>query len=107
MYGEGISREGNILDVGVNSDIVNKAGSWYSYGEHRLGQGRENSKEFLKDNPEIANEIDRKIREENGLIDKVEEEKVEENKETDSAKKDAPEKKEEIKSKDITIKESK
>lgn len=104
MYGEGISREGNILDVGVNSDIVSKAGSWYSYGEHRLGQGRENSKEFLKDNPEIANEIDRKIREENGLLDKPEE--VEENID-ESAKKDTPLKKEDKKSKDITIKESK
>ena len=63
MYGKGISREGNILDVGVNCDIVNKSGSWYSYGEHRLGQGRENSKDFLRDNPEIATEIDTKIRE--------------------------------------------
>lgn len=109
MYGEGISREGNILDVGVNSDIVNKAGSWYSYGEHRLGQGRENSKEFLKDNPEIANEIDRKIREENGLLDKPEEENLEE-KTDDSTKKDVkdtPIKKEDNKSKDIIIKESK
>lgn len=63
MYGTGISKEGGILDVGVNLDIVNKSGSWYSYGEHRLGQGRENSKDFLKDNPEIAEEIERKIRE--------------------------------------------
>lgn len=71
MYGEGISQEGNILDVGVNSDIVNKSGSWYSYGEHRLGQGRENAKEFLKDNADIANEIDTKIREKYGLSEKV------------------------------------
>ncbi len=70
MYGEGISQEGNILDVGVNSDIVNKSGSWYSYEEHRLGQGRENAKEFLKDNPEIANEIETKIREKHGLKEK-------------------------------------
>lgn len=68
MYGEGISREGNILDVGVNSGIVDKAGSWYSYGEHRLGQGRENSKDFLVENPEIANEIEYKIRVANNLI---------------------------------------
>lgn len=70
MYGEGISQEGNILDVGVNSDIVNKSGSWYSYEEHRLGQGRENAKEFLKDNVEIANEIEKKIREKYGLKEK-------------------------------------
>ncbi|NMA86551.1 MAG: recombinase RecA [Tissierellia bacterium] len=67
MYGLGISKEGNILDAGVNADIVNKAGSWYSYGDHRLGQGRENSKDFLRDNPEIALEIENKIREKYGL----------------------------------------
>lgn len=62
MYGAGISKEGNILDTGVNADIVNKAGSWYSYGDHRLGQGRENSKEFLRENPEIALDIENKVR---------------------------------------------
>ncbi len=62
MYGLGISKDGNILDVGVTADIINKSGSWYSYGEHRLGQGRENSKDFLRDNPEIAQEIEKKIR---------------------------------------------
>lgn len=71
MYGKGISQEGNILDVGVNCDIVNKSGSWYSYGEHRLGQGRENAKEFLEDNVEIANEIEKKIREKYDLQEKV------------------------------------
>ncbi len=68
MYGLGISKEGNILDAGVTADIVKKAGSWYSYGEHRLGQGRENSKEFLKENPEICLEIENKIRKKFGLI---------------------------------------
>lgn len=63
MFGEGISKEGNILDAGVRASIINKAGSWYSYGDHRLGQGRENSKDFLKENPEIALEIENKIRE--------------------------------------------
>lgn len=63
MYGKGISKEGNILDVGVNSDIVNKSGSWYNYNEHKLGQGRENAKDFLRDNKEVANEIESKIRE--------------------------------------------
>ncbi len=67
MYGKGISKEGNILDVGANSDIVTKAGSWYSYGDVRLGQGRENSKDYLKENPEIAQEIEMKIREKYGL----------------------------------------
>ena len=77
MYGKGISKEGNILDVGVTCDIVNKSGSWYSYGEHRLGQGRENSKDFLRDNPEIANEIDKKIRIEFELEDdELEEDQV-------------------------------
>ena len=68
MYGLGISKEGNILDTGVAADIVNKAGSWYSYNDHKLGQGRENSKDFLRDNPEVANEIETKIRIKYGLI---------------------------------------
>ena len=68
MYGTGISKEGNILDVGVAADIVNKSGSWYSYGDHKLGQGRENSKDFFKENPEIALEIENKIRRKYGLI---------------------------------------
>ena len=63
MYGTGISREGNILDVGVNSDIILKSGAWFSYGDVRLGQGRENAKGFLKENVDISNEIERKIRE--------------------------------------------
>lgn len=68
MYGKGISKEGNILDVGVSSDIVNKSGSWYSYGDHKLGQGRENAKEFFIENPEIALEVENKIRAHHGLI---------------------------------------
>lgn len=63
MYGLGISKEGNILDTGVEADIINKSGSWYSYGEHRLGQGRENAKDFLRENPNITREIEKKIRE--------------------------------------------
>ena len=69
MYGKGISKEGNILDVGVEADIVNKSGSWYSYGEHKLGQGRENAKDFFIENPEIALEIETKIRMYHGLIE--------------------------------------
>ncbi|KYH35778.1 protein RecA [Clostridium tepidiprofundi DSM 19306] len=62
MFGEGISKEGNILDIGVKENIVQKSGAWFSYGDIRLGQGRENSKQYLKDNPNIAVEIENKIR---------------------------------------------
>ncbi len=68
MYGEGISKEGGLLDVGVAMDVVNKTGAWFTFDETRLGQGREASKEFLKANPEIGAEIDRRIR---GRIDEV------------------------------------
>ncbi|WP_425061365.1 recombinase RecA [Sporomusa carbonis] len=63
MYGEGISREGSLIDIGVKLDIINKSGAWFSYNDQRLGQGRENVKEFLKENCHIADEIDKKIRE--------------------------------------------
>ena len=62
MYNEGISRNGNIVDVGVKENIVQKSGAWFSYGDTRLGQGRENAKNYLKENPEIALEIENKIR---------------------------------------------
>lgn len=62
MYGTGISKEGNILDVAVNNDIIAKSGSWFSYNDQKLGQGRENAKAFLKDNIKIQNEIENKIR---------------------------------------------
>ena len=67
MYGEGISREGDLVDLGVECDIVDKAGSWYSYGDTRLGQGRENAKSFLTENPEVMEEIATKIRSHYGL----------------------------------------
>ena len=67
MYGEGISKLGDLLDLGAQLNLVNKSGSWYSYGETRLGQGRENAKLYLKDNPEIANEIEAKAREHYGM----------------------------------------
>ena len=69
MYGTGISASGCILDMGVEMGIIDKAGSWYSYGDDRLGQGRENAKKFLEENPDIMEEIDRKIREGLGLIE--------------------------------------
>ena len=67
MYNEGISRTGNIVDVGVKENIVQKSGAWFSYNDIRLGQGRENAKQYLKDNPEIALEIENKIREKYNL----------------------------------------
>ncbi|HZK21127.1 MAG TPA: recombinase RecA [Oscillospiraceae bacterium] len=63
MYGMGISREGEIVDLGAKTNIVNKSGAWYSYGEQRLGQGRENVKEFLRSDPSLADEIEAKVRE--------------------------------------------
>src|SRR5210317_2172752 len=62
LYGEGISRLGELIDLGVQHDIVNKAGSWYSYGDDRIGQGKDNAREFLREHPEMADEIERKIR---------------------------------------------
>ncbi len=63
IYGQGISKDGSILDVGVSLDIINKSGSWFSYNGQRIGQGRENVKQFLRENQEIAREIEKKIRE--------------------------------------------
>jgi len=62
MYGMGISREGEIIDLGVEHGIVEKAGAWYSYGGDRIGQGKDNSREYLRDNPALAKEIEAKIR---------------------------------------------
>ena len=67
MYGEGISKMGEVLDLGVKAGVVDKSGAWYSYGDERIGQGRENAKGFLKANPEIAGEIEGKIRAAHGL----------------------------------------
>jgi recombination protein RecA len=67
MYGEGISREGDLLDLGVEHKIIDKSGTWFSYGGERLGQGRENVKQYLRANPEIYKQIDEKLRRELGL----------------------------------------
>lgn len=67
MYGEGVSKEGCVLDMGVNAGIVRKSGSWFNYGEERLGQGREAAKATLKEHPELRNEIESKVREYYGL----------------------------------------
>jgi recombination protein RecA len=72
MYGEGISREGSILDIASDLDIVQKSGAWYSFNEERLGQGRENSKQFLKENTHITEQIETLIRNHHGLNGEIE-----------------------------------
>ncbi len=80
LYGKGISKEGNILDIAVNLDIIEKSGSWFSYKGERIGQGRENVKKYLVDNPEVMDEVEKKIREnmqkafENSLVEATDEE---------------------------------
>jgi recombination protein RecA len=68
MYGEGISKLGELLDLGVAAGLVEKSGSWFSYGEQRIGQGRENAKNFLRENPDMANELEVSIRQNAGLV---------------------------------------
>jgi recombination protein RecA len=62
LYGEGISREGEIIDLGVQEGIVQKSGAWYSYGSERIGQGKDKVRQFLKQHPEMAQEIERQVR---------------------------------------------
>jgi len=68
MYGEGVSKMGELIDLGIKAGLVEKSGSWFSYDSTRIGQGRENAKQFLRDNPEMAEEIEKKIRQNAGLI---------------------------------------
>ncbi len=68
MYGEGISKMGELIDLGVKAEVVEKSGSWYSYDSTRIGQGRENAKTYLRENPEMAEEIERRIRRDAGFI---------------------------------------
>ena len=68
MYGEGISKTGELLDLGTKAGVVEKSGSWFSYGSERIGQGRENAKSDLRAHPEVANEIEAKVRENAGLV---------------------------------------
>lgn len=68
MFGEGISKVGELIDLGVKAGIVEKSGAWFSYDSQRLGQGRENSKQFLRDNPDVANKIEGQIRQNSGLL---------------------------------------
>ena len=68
LYGEGISREGEVIDLGVEAKVVDKSGAWYSYKGEKIGQGRDNSRDFLRENPELAAEIENKVREQLGII---------------------------------------
>jgi len=72
MYGEGISREGDLLDLAVEKRIIEKSGAWFAYGGDRLGQGRENAKQFLKENPDIRQIIEDRVRKELGLAREAE-----------------------------------
>jgi len=67
VYGQGISREGSLIDVGVDQAIIKKSGAWYTYEGDQLGQGKENVRGFLRDNPDLANEIEKKIKEKLGV----------------------------------------
>ena len=71
MYGEGISKIGEIIDLGVQADIIDKSGAWYSYKDEKIGQGRENTKQFLKDNPELLNEIESRIRSNSDTVEEL------------------------------------
>lgn len=87
MFGEGISKEGDILDLAAENDVVNKSGAWYAYDGNKIGQGRENAKQFLKQNPEICAEIEQKVRDLFGLTnDLKQEEQVEPEKKTKKTK---------------------
>jgi recombination protein RecA len=85
MYGEGISKTGELVDMGVKANVVEKSGSWFTYNEQRIGQGRENAKLFLKDNPKIAAEIEKKIRDNAGIITTAIKADVKEEEEEDAA----------------------
>lgn len=86
MYGHGISQTGELLDMAVEKDIVDKSGSWYSYGEDRIGQGRENAKQYLADHPDMMAEVNRRVRIAYGVADEDEQAAAE--KKSDKAKGD-------------------
>ncbi|MGO4864636.1 recombinase RecA [Ligilactobacillus ruminis] len=91
MYGEGISKTGELIDMAVEKEIVKKSGSWFSYGEERIGQGRENAKKYMKEHPDIMEEVTKKVRAAYGIDDKQDDEplelKTDDDKETKSAAK--------------------
>jgi recombination protein RecA len=78
MYGQGISKEGSLLDTGVTAGIIQKSGSWYSYNDEKLGQGRENAKDFIRENPKLYQEIDKLVRAKFGLLKNEETKSTEE-----------------------------
>jgi len=67
LFGAGISREGEVIDMGVNARILEKSGAWYAYNGEKIGQGRDNAREFLRENPDLAREIENKVRESLGV----------------------------------------
>jgi recombination protein RecA len=71
MYGEGVSKMGELIDLGVKANVVEKSGSWFSYDSQRIGQGRENAKQFLRDNPDLANRIEAAVRQNSGILSDV------------------------------------
>jgi recombination protein RecA len=71
LYGEGISREGEVVDLGAAHNIVEKSGAWYAYNGERIGQGKDNAREFLREHPEMALEIENKIREQLGVTQRA------------------------------------
>src|SRR5690606_3968371 len=71
MYGAGISREGEIIDLGVQAGVVDKSGAWYSYNGTRIGQGKDNVREYLKEHPQMAFEIENKVRENQGIVSRA------------------------------------
>ena len=68
MYGEGVSKVGELIDLGVKAGVVEKSGAWFSYDSQRIGQGRENAKQFLKDNPDMAAKIEAQVRQNSGVV---------------------------------------
>ena len=95
MFGTGISKEGDILDLAAENSIVNKSGAWYAYEGNKIGQGRENAKLFLKEHPEICDEIERKVRIHYNLLPGEEEEQQETKTAEAALTADAPEEEEE------------
>ena len=94
MYGEGISKLGELVDLGVKAEIIDKSGSWFAYKNTKIGQGRENVKNFLNDNPTIAKEIENQILQNAGIVEKAMMEGKVENKEKEKEAKEAEEIKE-------------
>ena len=89
LFGKGISTEGDLVDLASNAGIIQKSGAWFSYEGNKIGQGRENAKQFLLDNPEIREEVDRRVREHYGIVDGVKEAEASDDAKQTKAKKKA------------------